>query len=268
MRTCNHGTDYKIKPYENAWYKRAQVLDIKKPLIKTEFDEDKWDYLPELMPFYDHPLWIPINEETKKRVASYAWIMYNMRTILIETNIVSPLCHSIVNKKINIIENFEFQHLATQALIDESYHTLLSLDGIKLIMTKRKIDPIDFPAFDLDLFYKERMSTYSDNSNKLELFQLATVIASEVLISDYLSLLATSQTIQPICQQVTKIHWHDEVAHSNVFKLIADKLITQINSEQIEFFIENIYQSSKWFIHEELDVWRTILMKTEVSPSE
>jgi alpha-N-dichloroacetyl-p-aminophenylserinol N-oxygenase len=97
-----------------------------------------------------------------------------------------------------------------------------------------------------------------------ELVLLGVVISCEVLISDYLALISRSEIVQPFCAAITQTHWRDELAHSSIFKHIAEKIFKDLNVVQKEFFLETIVESSDWFCDPELEVWHEILLLADV----
>lgn|SRR3990167_395899 len=255
--------DAVIKSNELGWYKRAQHKSAE-PYESTLFHEDKMDFLPELMPLDEHPLWNAVSDSTKRMVASYGWVMYNMRTISIETKVVSPLCYSIIENKNQLTEDFDCRRIVTQTLVDESYHTLLSIEGIKGIVDNRNLPEIELPEQNFIKEYNCYLTECGYDWQK-DIAQMALVVSSEVLISDYLSSIATSESIQPLCRQVTRTHWKDELAHANVFKLIAEKIMSKLTAEKKEFMIECVIKASGWFANKELESWGRILTFVGVS---
>lgn len=258
----NNKKDPLIKSRELHWYKRAQVSCVK-PYEDVPFKADRYDFLPELMPFNDHPLWGSVDQSSKQRVASYGWLMYNMRTVCIETKIISPLCYSIIEGKNQIAADLDFLRIITQALVDESYHTLLSLEGIEGVVVNRDLMEISFPEQNFFKNYQTFLLKCSRACER-EIAQIGMVVAAEVLISDYLALIATSETIQPLCRLVTRTHWKDELAHATIFKLIAEKIISRFTVEQKEFFIECIINSSNYFADKEFETWNMILTCVDI----
>lgn len=254
------------KSCELNWYKRARVKDAS-PYENVLFQKERWDFLPELMPFNDHPLWQEVNEERRKMAATYGWLIYNLKTIGIETKVISPLCYSIIEGKNQISSGFGFMRIISQTLVDESYHTLLCLEGIEGVQQKRNIPRIQLPEFNLLTNYHDALAKYEQNWEK-EMVQMGMVVASEVLISDYLAFIATSETIQPLCCSVTRIHWKDELAHANVFKLIAETIMSRFSISQNEFFIDCIIQSTEWFADKEFEIWETILISMDIPRAE
>lgn len=251
-----------LKSLETGWYKRAQIKTAQ-PFESILFEKDKWDFLPQLMPFHKHPLWNEVSVATKQMAASYGWIMYNMRTVCIETKVVSPLCYSIIGNINPLTAQFDFKSIISQTLIDESYHTLLSINGIKAIYENRTLEEIKLPEQNFYKQYEDYMLACSHQWQK-DIVQLSLVVASEVLISDYLSLIATSETIQPFCREIVRTHLKDELAHSNTFKIIAEKVMTVATVEQKEFMLECIVKSLEWFSNNELETWQAILTSLDV----
>lgn len=252
-----HVQDSTINLWETSWTKRAQVIKGKL-LESVSFVHDRWDFLPELLPFNEHPLWISVSEATKKLVATYGWQMYNLRTICVESQVISPLCNNILNENNQFLVHFEIDKIISQTLVDESYHTLLSVIGIQEVIENRGLSKIKLPEFNFIKNYHHYLHHHPAEWQQ-DIIQLAIVVASEVLISDYLSLIATSQTIQPICRLVTRTHWKDELAHANIFSYLASHIVNTLDQTQKEFFIECVNQSAQWFADKELEIWGAIL---------
>lgn len=61
-----------------------------------QFEKDRDDFSETLLPFYKHPVWINTPKDKKSLCLSYAWILYNMKTIYIECDIVTPVCEQIL----------------------------------------------------------------------------------------------------------------------------------------------------------------------------
>lgn len=251
-----------LKQSELNWYKRARVKSAS-PFEDKIFQEENWDFLPELMPFNNHPLWKAVCEEKKKLAATYGWLIYNLKTIGLETKVISPLCYSILEGKNQISSGFGFERIISQTLVDESYHTLLSVEGIEGIQHKRGIAPFQLPEFNLLTNYQKALDACQQDGER-EMVQMGMVVSSEVLISDYLALIATSETIQPLCRAVTRTHWKDELAHANAFKMIAETIMSRFSLSQNELFMEHIIRSAGWFADKEFEIWESILTLIEI----
>jgi hypothetical protein len=78
------------------WQTRAAVnLDLP-DYWALAYDSAKSDFSASLLPFKDHPSWIGAPSELKSKALSYAWAIYNLKTIYIECNVVTPACEDFI----------------------------------------------------------------------------------------------------------------------------------------------------------------------------
>src|SRR5262249_29403967 len=61
------------------WPRRAQVKRVE--LDAAMADEDKDDFLADLLPFKDHPLYLKAPPAMKRKVLSCGWLAYNEKTV-------------------------------------------------------------------------------------------------------------------------------------------------------------------------------------------
>lgn len=250
-----------LKIKEKTWYKHARVTTAEQN-CSVPFEATRFDFLLDLLPFAQHGLWQEVSETIKKQTASYAWVMYNKRTVAIESDIITPLCNNVLNGSFKLLSDFNIQSVIAQTLVDEGYHTLLSLMGIDTIIQNRKLDPLNLGPFNFQTSMHQRIDSFK-STNKKELTLLGTVISSEVLISDYLENLSTSKVVQPFCREVTRTHWQDELAHANIFKLIAKQLYHILEKEDRQLLTDTIIDASNWFCDRDLDNWEKVLLAAE-----
>jgi len=261
--------DYQTKlihTFTHKWTERAQVRKTYYPYERVELDVEKPDFLTELLPFSQHPLWNKADAFLKKRVNSLGWILYNKKTIHIETEIVMPVCDDIVHGNFAVLEDDHFKQLASQAMIDESYHTLLSVKGCALISEFRCLPKITLPAFQLITQLKKEL--FAASSWQQTLIRLAAAISSELLVSDYLISLSNSTEIQPFCRALTEAHWRDEMSHAGIFTLLTRKIFPALNPGDQAFLIEVIMRCSTWFNDKESACWLSILNYLEFPDAE
>ena len=213
---------------KNKWFKKAEVKNAVSFEEILPFEPDRIDFLPELLPFNQHPLWQSLCANLKNQVLSYGWVMYNLRTIYIETQIVGPFCQQIINRQVDIVKKYQFESLLAQTLIDEAYHVLISIEGYESVLAHRGLPRLDLPEFQ---FHKQiqRSLAQAKTQRQQELITLAVVVASEILISSYLSSISHSDIVQPLFRHITYVHWKDELAHGGVFRQIVDKLFYDLN---------------------------------------
>lgn len=248
----------KIKGYAKRWSSRAAVkkYDSSEDSLPP-FDLKADDFLEQLLPFHKHPLYLAAPDKIKKEILTSAWIIYNKKTIAIETDVVSPACVDIINGKVPGLTDRHSKKLASESMTDESFHTTLVLEAIGITEEQRNIF-VEFPSFSLVRNLKKEQDQYSDPRKKM-LVLLATAIVSEIFISDYLKLISESTTIQKINQRVVAAHRADELTHSKIFKTFAKALYLGLNLEEKAFFAEVLSKPIYWFADKELDAWEKVL---------
>lgn len=247
-----------LERLSKGWSKRSGVKKYDSSEADLpEFDLDKDDFLAELLPFGTHPTYLSASEELKKLVLTYAWIMYNQKTIAIEADIVSPACMCIIRGEVDGLNDRHSKQLAAESMTDESFHTLLVTQAIGITEEKRGVH-VEMPNFSLVKNLCESQDSYSEPWKKM-LVLLATAIVSEIFISDYLKLISESETVQPINRQVVAAHRIDELTHSKIFKAFAKALYPSLNQEQQAFFAEILPKPIYWFADKELNLWEELL---------
>lgn len=85
-----------IKRMAHTWNRRAQIrqFDFGEDIV---FEDEADDFLFDLLPFKDHPAFLRASEAMKSKVLSCGWIIYNQKTLLIETEIINQAC-SIISR--------------------------------------------------------------------------------------------------------------------------------------------------------------------------
>ena len=81
----------------NNWPRRAYV---KKDEMQPFFEEGKEDFLERLLPFRDMQQYLACTPELKSKILSCGWLMYNAKTVQIETEVVNPACLNIIQRKL------------------------------------------------------------------------------------------------------------------------------------------------------------------------
>lgn len=244
-----------LKKLANSWSKRAQVRH-KNSNVNLEFIDEAEDFLVDLLPFKNHPDFHQLSEEMKKKVLSCGWIIYNQKTVTIETKLVNPVCVNILSEMVPGVSDSVCKQIVSETMVDESYHVLLVMNAIGITNQRRSISLRDL-NFNLIKNMKFLQSQYPYQWQKI-LIQLATAIVSEIFISDYLKLLSDNEKIQPINRLTAKIHRDDELAHSNIFKNLTKCIYASLSKSEKEFFAEILAKPVRWFADCELDVWQTV----------
>ncbi|MDH3603049.1 MAG: diiron oxygenase, partial [Candidatus Tectomicrobia bacterium] len=125
-----------LKKLTKNWPNRAQIK-------KDEFDEkallddSKDDFLTDLLPFKEHPLFLAASDEMKKKILTCGWLAYNEKTVDIEAKIITPACMRIIYGEVPGLQDTVSTHVASQTLVDEAYHVLLVNRAIQLTKERR-----------------------------------------------------------------------------------------------------------------------------------
>lgn len=246
-----------LERISNSWEARSCVRRNTFP-SKLMFEDDKPDFLIELIPFRHHPLFIKADEAMKSKILTCGWLAYNEKTLAIENDIISPACRSILDGKVPGATDEVSIRLVSETLVDEAYHVLMTVHACRLTRTYRQMAPLSFPEFNLVRGMKMLQQQCEHEWQKI-IVQLSTAIVSEVFISDYLGLLSHSNEIQLINKLTVEAHRRDELVHSRIFKIITPFIYNAMNNEQKNFFASVLPQPIHWFANNELVVWESML---------
>ena len=261
------GRDHdRIERLTDSWPVRANVRKAL-PDATLDYDDNKPDFLTELLPFHDHPNFLNAPEHYKRAALSCGWIAYNEKTVAIESKIVSPACMHLIDGDLPAFQRHHYREAVSQALVDESFHILLVVQANGVTRRRRRLFELDIPTFELVANMQRHQEKHPERWKKI-LIQLATAVVSEVLVSDYLSLLSNAASIQPLNRITTEIHRRDESAHNGLFKSLGAVIYHGLNPREKEFFVEALAQPSVWFSSPELDVWESMLRQIDFPNAE
>jgi hypothetical protein len=243
----------------NNWGRRARV---KQPELDGQalLDASKDDFIPELLPFQDHPAFLAAPDGMRKQILSCGWLAYNEKTVDIESKIVAPACHHIIAGHVPGLQDGVSKQIAGQTLVDEAYHELLVLKACQTTRERRGLGAVALPESQLIVRMRQAQARCSAPWQEI-LVQLATAIVSEVFISDYLNLLAQEMAIPAFNRLTVAAHRHDELAHGSIFKGLTKCLYGSLDQRQREFFTEVLPQPVHWFANIELEVWQAMLQQ-------
>ncbi len=251
----------RIERLTDSWPTRANVRKTG-PDLTLDYDPSKPDFLTELLPFYDHPLFASAPEPYRQAALSCGWIAYNEKTVAIESKIVSPACMHLIDGDLVGFPRHQYRPAVSQALVDESYHVLLVVQANNVTRQRRGLHDMTVPSFELVSHMQRQQDKHPERWKKI-LIQLATAVVSEVLVSEYLRLLSDAPGIQPLNRITTEIHRRDEAAHNGLFKSLGAVIYHGLSRKEKEFFVEALTQPSIWFASPELDVWESMLRQID-----
>ncbi|MEQ4311434.1 diiron oxygenase [Pseudomonas syringae] len=251
----NNNVGAMLNKLSDLWASRAAVN--KPPLIYSAlaFDPGKADYSESLLPFKEHQAWLDAPAHIRSKCLSYAWIIYNMKTIYIECDIVTPVCEDLIKSPPSNSSNREIiQDVMAEALLDEALHTKMSLSACNYIYKLRGIDHFEFTDFNLVKWQRDILSSCTAAWER-RLTRFGIACASETLITDYLKTMSEDTSIQPICHEVTRAHAMDEWSHSSVFSLVATDIVQGLSRNERDYLRAIITKTVCMFADNELGAW-------------
>ncbi len=214
------------------------------------------DFPKEYLPFYSEDFWCGITCQVQTELLSWAWFIYNHKTIIIEQEIICAFCKIAITRSELLEVSYDYKLRLSQIQIDECYHTLMSLYGINIIADARKI------GFTLNsrLAIQEYVDQAKQQSTvEYEIALFVASIVSENAITAYLSILSNLDYVQKICRVITDIHRKDEATHSAIFVDLFNLNKENISPEN-HLLIQKYYkQYITAFVSDEDSVWDEIL---------
>lgn len=255
---------FMLKKLSALWKNRAAVNNVQPEYPGSEFDSAKQDFSESLLPFRQHDAWREAPDEIKNTCLSYAWGMYNLKTICIECDIVTPACEDIIKcPPVNSPNRAGLQDVMSETLLDEALHTRMSVIACNYIYDQRKLEPLNYTDFNL-IKWKEKILADCGAEWQRHLTRFAIACASETLITDYLKVMAEDSGIQKICHDVTRIHAEDEWSHSSVFSYVAYDIVRDLSLSERRYLRDIMLKTAHFFADNELGAWGAIFKLTKM----
>ena len=254
----NYSVQEILRKLSALWKKKAAVNNRQLDYSELEFNFDLNDFSESLLPFKDHDAWKSAPTNIKSQCLSYAWAIYNMKTIYIECDIVTPACEDIIKSPpIGGRNRYLLQDVMAEAMLDEALHTKMSIGACNYIYEMRGIVPLNFNEFNL-ISWKNNVLGQCSAEWERRLTRFGIACASETLITDYLKLMSEDESIQSICQQVTRTHAVDEWSHSSVFSYAAIEIIHGLSRSEREYLKKLIPKTVEMFADNEMKAWEAV----------
>lgn len=239
-----------------GWDKRARVRST--IALNITYESNKVDFLDHLLPFANHHLYQTTTPMMRKKILACGWIIYNAKTIAIETDIVHPVCLNLLNEKLPGCNDFLLKQLITETMVDESYHIHLCAYANEITKEAHDLN-LRIPTFGFLKELTNLKAMYTDPWQK-DIVQLAAAITSEIYITDYLDLVhQENQNIQPLNSLIVKTHRSDELAHGKIFNHLAHVIFNKLKQSEKDVFKYVISKPLQWLTNPELDVWHALL---------
>lgn len=244
------------------WKCNATVNNGGDPTFCIPLDESKPDFLEELLPFHSTVQWQNAGDELKQKVLTYAWVLYNHKTVYVESDLIVPVCDSIIKGEYAMDNMAEIQEITAQAMVDEAVHTQMSINASNRMLQFRNMPQPEYMSFYLTTRRNELLSMASSDSER-RLISLGIACASETLVTDYLDKIATATSVQPLCQIITAAHASDEQTHSGVFTLLLEAVITGLTDSERSIVRRSVHEAIYMFSNKELGVWHSVLQQLD-----
>ncbi|WP_443700755.1 AurF N-oxygenase family protein [Pseudomonas sp.] len=244
------------------WKTRAAVNKDQPDYWNLAFNPTKQDFCASLLPFRNHQAWREAPKELQSRCLSYAWGIYNLKTIYIECDVVVPACEDIIKTPPQSLNRALLQDVMSQALLDEALHTRMSIMACNYIYDMRKLTPLDFNNFNL-VTWREGLLANCNAEWERRLTRFGVACASETLITDYLKTMAEDTSIQSICHEVTRTHAMDEWSHSSVFSFVASDIVHDLSRKERKYLRSVILKTVQMFANNEMGAWSTVFSMLE-----
>lgn len=254
---CNDKVGQMLKKLSLLWQTRAAVNQGVIQYDESLFDASRKDFSETLLPFRHHEAWLQAPEQLRSTCLSYAWGLYNLKTIYIECDIVTPSCEDIIKSPPDSDNREILQDVMSEALLDEALHTRMSVMASNYIYSSRMLQPLRFRDFHL-IKWKSDLIDRCDAEWKRRLTRFSIACASETLITDYLMTMSEDDSIQKICHEVTKTHAEDEWSHSSVFSFVAMDIVKGLSVNEKKYVASLIRETVHTFADNELPAWETI----------
>ncbi|GAB4561091.1 MAG: hypothetical protein Tsb0020_08320 [Haliangiales bacterium] len=238
------------------WESRAQVRRANKVRSADEFDPKAPDFLIELLPFKDHPRFESFSPDEVQSILSAAWLIYNAKTLDIETRIVNPLCNDVLIDRIPGLNDVASKQVVSETMVDESYHVLLTYKAVSITKKHRGLNIAIAPSALLRYMGVEQQKWTQEWQRTL--VQFATGLVSEVFISDYLLALSSATKIQPLHRETVDAHRKDEAAHREIFRHLAMLVYGALSTKEKEFFASVLAKPVRWFAAQDYSAWAMV----------
>lgn len=245
-----------------TWEGRAQVRSFRWDSAPA-WDDSKDDFLPEILPFADHPAFVTAPVEARARCLAAAWLAWNENQVGFELGIVIPTCLRLMQGHIPGAREPAIWATISEALTDESYHIVLTQQGSVQCRDRRGLHALRIPRSAVVIACERRMAELAEEWQR-DLVLLATTVVTEIVIHAHLRLLSyPPDSMQPLHALVNRVHYLDELAHAGLFRAVLKASYLEMSPAQREFFAAILPETVRWFADWGLAQWEAILAQID-----
>jgi hypothetical protein len=220
-------TDMPMAPTRvfHRWYEKAGVRADPRRLIGAD-DATGALFPPELVPHLGHPLIDPGDAAQRHFLVAqhlYQWLQFTME---FEVAVVCRATQHIADGSTGLALSRETRLDAARIMVDESYHSLYSLDVLHQLEERTGIGalPVDFR-----LFFAELDAVGADMPGHRLLVRLLQVVVFETLITSILSDIPNDESLIGLVRVAVSDHVADEARHHAFFSLFFQHLWGQLD---------------------------------------
>ncbi|MFD8751227.1 diiron oxygenase [Kitasatospora sp. NPDC059577] len=263
-------------PVENAviarlagnWARRATVKRDE-PDLDELFEPARPDYPEHLLPFHDHPAYLALDEEQRARLLAWAWVAFNKNVMDNEQRVVNPGFELIARDAFGTGLSETSVLAATQAMVDEQYHTLMHLNASAVTRRRRgwHLPEAELPLARKARRHAERLSGAGHRWQR-ELTTLAFATVSELSINAYLGLIADDPRVQPVNRVTATLHNRDEYCHSSISAEVAKEVCAGLDTERRAYFLDAVGDGMRAFGANDFTTWRRVVRLVGVAGGE
>lgn len=221
------------------------------------------DYPISLVPFWNDPDFVKVDQELKLRLLAAAWVAYNEKAIYLEDEIVLPACGHLLKGRLPGASDPLVKQVLVQVQVDEQFHILMCLDVCNLARKRHQLYEFIAPAPSLGVELNHRL-TETETGAPTQLLRLAYAAVAEMSINAYLNQVASDMTIQPINRINTDMHRRDESVHSIAFHEIVASVYKQLEPPQQVCFRDHLANALNIFTTPDVSFWAAILEHMEI----
>jgi hypothetical protein len=206
-----------------GWYEKAAVRTGPRRLVSAG---DAGVFFPEhLVPHLSHPLIDPDDAPLRRYLAAqhlYQWLQFTME---FEVAVVCRATQHIADGSSGLVLPPESRLDAARITVDESYHSLYSLDVSQQLQESSGIGalPVDFGPFFAGLD-----AIGDDMPQHSVLIRLLQVVVFETLITSVLSDIPQDESLIELVRVVVRDHAADEARHHAFFSVFFQHLWGQL----------------------------------------
>lgn len=251
----------RLQRMARSWPQRASVRGDLYAQSAGYVDRERPDYPIELVPFARHPRFLAASSDRQRDILTWAWLVYNERTIQSEELLANPCLTAIMHGEWPGATDIHLRQAVQQCLIDEHFHTLIHLTAIHETRAFRGINgqlncP---PTITWRRLLDARTQPDITEPWQRSLLLLLYGVVAEVSIKAYLNLIADNTVIQPRHSTIASIHNHDESAHGQLLVEVTKVLWHHLSERERHFFVDKLPGALSAFVEHDFSAWRAIL---------